>query len=78
MSGKSFQRSIMRDVQESDLVIGIRKGKIFIIKDRDGELDENISFSDVLSRILYAINNDKLTEALTPVIEKIKIYETFQ
>lgn len=72
------QRNTLRDIQECDLVIGVKRGKIIVIKDRDGELYDDLSLSDVFERILLAINNDKLTEALTPVIEKIKLYETFR
>lgn len=72
------QRNLMRDIQECDYVIGVKRGKIVVIKDRNGELYDDLSLSEVFEGILSAINSDKLTEALTPVIEKIKLYETFR
>ncbi len=73
---------IMNHIKECDFVIGIKRGKIIVIKDREGTsataFELNISFSELFTRLLNAMNNENLSDALTPLVEKIRIYETFQ
>lgn len=73
--------NLLRDIQESDVVICIKRRshsyKFEILKNRDGTSGD-ISFSDVIHLFSCYVNNLKLRHALTPILEKIKLYETFQ
>ena len=72
------KRNLVRDVQDSTLVLGVKKGKIFTIKEKYGEIYDNLSISDALTLLLEHVENKNLMEALTPILEKIKLYETFR
>ena len=61
-----------------DLVIGIKNNKIVVIKNRNGEKEESISLSQMLSLIGDTLYKRKLSKALEPIIEKLSILETFE
>ncbi len=68
----------MSQIRECDFVFGIKRGRVCVIKDRNGETELDISFSELIQRVVFAMNNKNLSAALTPFLEKIRIYETFQ
>lgn len=77
-------KDALTEMRESNLVIAVKwdreltKHRIFCIKDRYGEHEQDMPISEVLNKILFCLDDHKLEEALTSVIEKIKIYETFK
>jgi len=73
-----YYESLIRKMQEADFVFTIKRGKIHIIKDRNGESDLDISFSELFGRLLYNLKNRDMEKAMSSLLEKIKIYETFE
>jgi len=80
---------IWKQIHYCDLVIGVQycqeteSYKFFTLKDREGENDEYIDFSGMMLKLArYATNSYRISkifqDALTPIIEKIKLYETFE
>lgn len=72
-----YYESITRKIQEADFVLTVKRGKFYVIKDRDGTHDETISFSELLARLVKHTNKN-FRQTLTPILEKIRMYETFE
>lgn len=73
-----YYESLIRKMQEADFVFTIKRGKIHIIKDRNGTTDLDISFSELFSRLLFNLKSKSMEKALAPFLEKIRMYETFE
>lgn len=73
-----YYESLIRKMQEADFVFTIKRGKIHVIKDRNGETDLDISFSELFGRLLFNLRSKEMEKALAPFLEKIRMYETFE
>ena len=58
-----YYESFIRKMQEADFVFTIKRGKIHIIKDRNGTTDLDISFSELLGRLSYNLKNKSMEKA---------------
>lgn len=73
-----YYESLIRKMQEADFVFTIKRGKIHVIKDRNGTTDLDISFSELFGRLLFNLKSKSMEKALAPFLEKIRLYETFE